>query len=77
MRELLANLAHEQWSDWMTYLFSKSMYNNDGSATIPAWAVERWNRQRQTPYSLLSEEEKESDREEADKMLIVFQNGAK
>jgi len=70
MREKLANLAHEMWSEWMKCLFSKCIqpaYN--GTLIIPAWAVNRWSRQMKTPYSELSEEEKESGRREADNML--------
>lgn len=72
MKERLAALAHEQWSGWMQYMFSKSTVNKDGSMTTPIWAVERWTRQANTPYAKLSEEEKMSDRKEADKILSVI-----
>ncbi len=72
--EQLANLAHQQWSGWMEYLFSKCTQNIDGSATIPKWAVERWRRQAETKYIDLPEEEKESDREEAKKVLHELEN---
>lgn len=72
LREKLADLSHEQWSGWMRYLFSKCLKNNDGSVTIPAWAVERWTRQMNTPYDQLPESEKESDRVEADKVLALI-----
>jgi hypothetical protein len=39
---------------------------------MPIWAVERWKRQMETPYTDLSEGEKESDRAEADKMLEIL-----
>ena len=71
MREKLAALAHRQWSGWMKYLFSKSIQNPDGSVTIPLWAVDRWKRQIDTRYSELSEEEKQSDRNEADRVLKI------
>lgn len=76
MRERLAALAHAQWSGWMEYLFDKCQMNEDGTATIPAWAVERWQRQMRTPYAELPEDEKESDRAEADKVLEVLQEWA-
>ena len=72
MKEQLAEFAHEQWSGWMKYLFSKCSMNQDGTATIPAWAVERWKRQIRTPYRDLPENEKESDRKEADKVLAII-----
>lgn len=69
--EALAELEHKRWSSWMKYLFEKSTLNTDGTATIPAWAVQRWSRQMNTPYDLLSNEEKESDRVEALNTLDV------
>ena len=42
------------------------------SLVIPAKSVRRWARQMNTPYSELSEAEKESDRKEADKFLELL-----
>jgi hypothetical protein len=72
LREQLAVLAHEQWSGWMQYQFEKGTFNSDGTWTMPTWAVERWQRQARTPYSELSEQEKDSDRAEADRILAVL-----
>jgi len=73
LREKLAALAHEQWSDWMKYMFKKGvLYDPDGTWTMPAWAVERWMRQMKTPYAELPEEEKENDRAEANRALAVL-----
>jgi hypothetical protein len=74
MRERLAALSHEQWSGWMRYLFSKSHPSMHGAGTIfiPSALVDRWKRQMETPYAELSEEEKESDRKEAIRMIEVF-----
>ncbi len=71
-KEELAQYAHEAWTGWMLYMFGKCQCNTDGSMNIPEWAVERWKRQVNTPYSYLSEEEKQSDRAEADKMLEII-----
>lgn len=65
-KEKLAALIHKQWSGWMEYLFSKGTFNPDGTWTMPAWAVVRWTRQMKTDYADLSEDEKESDRQEVD-----------
>lgn len=73
LREELADLCHSQWSGWMRYLFKKGMFNEDGTWTMPTWAVERWKRQTETPYSELSESEQDSDRNEADKFLAVIE----
>ncbi len=72
IREILADLCHQQWSGWMKYLFSKGIFNEDGTWTMPAWAVDRWQKQMNTPYANLSESEQESDRTEADKFLIIL-----
>lgn len=64
LMEQLADREHDSWARWMDYLFSKSTKNDDGSVTIPADLVKRWQRQVETPYADLSEREKESDRSE-------------
>jgi len=73
LREELADWQHAIWAHWMSYLFGVCQHNEDGSVTIPADKVERWMRQQVTPYSALTEEERESDREQADKILAVLQ----
>ncbi len=70
--ELHANVEHEIWSSWMIYMFSKGTINGDGSWTMPAWAVERWTRQMNMPYSELSEQERKSDREQVHKHNLVM-----
>lgn len=72
--EDLANYAHEAWVGWMKYLFSKSTLNDDGSFTIPPDLARRWARQVVTRYDVLPENEKESDRVEARKMLNIVGN---
>jgi len=76
--ERLASIEHERWADWQRYVHSKCVKNNDGTLTIPKWAVEQWERQINTPYSGLTEEEKDKDREQVmrywhliDKLLII------
>jgi len=73
MREQLAKYAHDAWCGWMDYLFSKSTLNSDGTITIPKWAVDRWMRQSSTEYENLSEKEKTSDRDEADKIIKIVE----
>lgn len=73
MEEELANLCHEQWSGWMQYMLSKGTFNEDGSWTMPPWAVERWARQMNTAYADLSEPEQASDRTEAAKFMAVIE----
>lgn len=67
--ESLAAIEHERWSDWQRYLHSKCSVNSDGTLTIPEWAVTHWTRQINTPYADLTEQEKESDREQVRRYL--------
>ena len=62
--EKLADIEHQRWADWQKYVHSKCIKNSDGTLIIPKWAVEQWERQINTPYSKLIEDEKEKDREQ-------------
>jgi hypothetical protein len=62
--EQLAAIEHDRWAEWQMYLHSKCIKNDDGSLTIPSTLVERWERQINTVYKNLTEEEKESDRDQ-------------
>lgn len=74
LRELLANYAHEAWSGWMDYLFGKCTVNRQGDCVIPCELYKRWYRQLTTPYADLPNNEKESDRYEADRMIEIYEN---
>jgi hypothetical protein len=73
VRESLASYAHQAWSGWMRYMFSRGQMNQDGSFTIPPVQVERWQRQMNTAYADLPESEKASGREEADRILRIVE----
>lgn len=68
----LADVEHERWSHWQRYLHSKCERARDGSLVIPAHLVDRWELQMNTPYAALSEEEKESDREQVRRYLPII-----
>ena len=72
LREELAELAHSQWSGWMDYLFGKCQQGDNGTLIIPKWAVDRWKRQSHSSFADLSENERESDRAEADKFIALL-----
>ena len=78
MREQLSNYAHEAWSGWMKYAFEKAIsyrpgevQAQEGALILPRWAVERWIFQMNKAYDKLPEKMKESDRQEADKILAI------
>ena len=69
LREALASEIHDIWVHWMTYLLSCGTRLPTGELLINASAVERWKRQMVTQYGVLTEREKESDRDQADKIM--------
>ena len=71
--EKLAEIEHTRWADWQRYMHSLCTRNPDGSLTIPAESVERWERQIATPYAELSEVEKKSDRDQVDRYWPLLQ----
>ena len=78
IRERLAEVQHNEiWSSWMRWVFRVSIENDDGTATIPANLVRRWKRQIATDYADLTEREKDSDRDQADKVLAVINDSPK
>jgi len=69
--EYLADKEHDSWSNWMKWLFKCSVSNEDGTITIPKDKIVQWQRQMNTPYSELSEPEKEADRKEIQHILLL------
>ena len=67
VEEILADVQHEIWSHWMKYLFDQCTLSGEGMV-IPFDKVSRWVRQMNTPYAGLLEGEKDSDREQAEKI---------
>ncbi len=64
--EKLAAIEHKRWARWHKYCRTNWTPEN----------IARWDRQAETPYSDLSESEKESDRKEVREYFdIVFQAG--
>ena len=70
--EALAAIEHDRWSHWQRHMHAQCRPGDDGSLTIPADLVARWTQQMSTPYSGLSETEKESDREQVRRYLPVI-----
>lgn len=74
-----ADLEHERWSKWQSYFFSKCQVKPQSQVNgmddryvylaLPKDLYDRWNRQMNTLYPELSEQERESDRIEVRKYL--------
>lgn len=71
-KDKIASLCHDQWSHWIVSLLGKGTPNADGTLTVPKDVIDRWRRQMNTPYDLLSDTEKDLDKVEADKFLKVI-----
>lgn len=69
-----ADMEHERWAGWQKYLHSHCVRDSMGNLIIPAKSVRRWEQQILTPYSDLSEAEKESDRKEVRKYLPFIES---
>lgn len=69
-----AALEHARWARWQKYLHSRGIVDNKGEGylCIPMGLIKHWERQIETPYSELSESEKESDRKEAREYLPLL-----
>ena len=66
--EKLASIEHERWCDWQKYMHSKGEISPDGCFLIYSLAqIKNWERQIATPYAELSEQEKQSDRDQVDR----------
>jgi len=70
--EQLAAVEHERWSHWQRYVHTKCVRQPDGSLLLPAGLVARWEKQIDTKYAELDEQERESDREQVRKYLPLI-----
>jgi hypothetical protein len=82
--ERLADLEHEQWAHWTRYMLTTLrplLETHDPTVWTQAeidkarGCLAGWWRQIATPYAELSEREKDSDREWAEKALAIVQDG--
>ena len=69
--EELAAVEHERWAHWQRYVHDHCRSLPDGSLVIPPELVKRWAALIATPYSELSEAEKDSDREQVRRYLPI------
>ena len=62
LRDWLADLEHKQWAHWTKYMLDNLTEEN----------IKRWRRQIDTPFEKLTEKEKQSDYEWADKVVGIL-----
>ena len=81
LREALAEYAHDAWSRWMQHLARRcvELVVAADDPLMEQWIFERadvrrWTRQMRMPYEVLSEEERDTDRAEADRILEIIRN---
>lgn len=67
--ERLAAIEHERWAHWQRYMHDQCERQEDGSLVIDAELVARWEVQITTPYADLSDQEKDSDREQVQRYM--------
>jgi hypothetical protein len=67
LMERLADIEHQRWASWQAWVHKIATPTPSGALIIPAPYVERWERQINTPYADLSEEDKEKDRKQVRK----------
>lgn len=70
--EKLAAVEHERWAHWQRYVHNHCERRPDGSLVIPPDLARQWSAQIETPYSDLSDAEKDSDREQVRRYLPVI-----
>lgn len=66
LREQLAAIEHERWADWQRYCNMVLRARVTDERTLEE-RLQHWDRQIATPYAVLSEKEKDSDREQVDR----------
>lgn len=75
LMEKLAFIEHERWAHWQRYVHDKGERQADGSLVIPEELVARWEQLIATPYCKLTEEEKQSDRDQVRRYVQAIVDG--
>jgi hypothetical protein len=71
--EIAAAECHKQWAGWTEYFLGKMAHSEEGNySTLSRVWIDRWRRQIGLPYAELREDEKNSDRREARKILSAL-----
>lgn len=70
LKEKLAAIEHERWSDWQKYVHGLMEHHDDPmreEMVLDAGWYYRWQKQINTPYAELTDKEKASDMEQVDR----------
>lgn len=72
LREKLATIEHKRWADWMEYMLDCAVKPGDDNIGVrtcgwPTAQFEYWQRQIETDYAALPDQEKASDMEQVDR----------
>lgn len=68
LREKLAAIEHERWADWQKWMHNRAVNCGDPFGLhFTKSDVDHWNRQINTPYTELHEDEQISDQEQVDR----------
>lgn len=77
LREKLAAIEHERWSDWQKWCHEVLRQEMPLSARLDLERIlKRWDRQIATPYDKLSDSEKASDMEQVDRYWPLIEQYA-
>lgn len=70
--EELAAIEHERWAHWQRFMHGKGERKPDGSLVLPADLIAKWERLIEAPYAQLTDNERESDREQVRRYLPII-----
>jgi hypothetical protein len=71
LREKLADIEHQRWADWQKWCNAVIREHIDSPKATEA-RLKLWDKQIATPYKDLTEQEKDSDREQVDRYLPLL-----
>lgn len=77
LKEALANIEHQRWADWQKWCH-KILRENCPSSELEKVLekvlekLEKWDKQIKTSYKDLTEKEKNGDREQVDRYLLLL-----
>lgn len=71
--EQLADIEHQRWADWQRYCNKVLRARATDERTLEE-RLQYWDKQINTPYSMLSEREKEEDRKQVRRYLPIVES---